>query len=51
MMAVGCASSKSTSHPLVVGKKLPRPGHIWVYNFAATLTEIPATEMDSVKLT
>lgn len=40
--AVGCASSKSTSHPLAVGEKFPRPGHIWVYDFAATPAEIPA---------
>ncbi len=42
VFAVGCASTKSTSHPLAVGEKLPRPGHIWVYDFAATPAEIPA---------
>ena len=42
MLAVGCASTKSTSQPLAVGEKLPRPGHIWVYDFAATPAEIPA---------
>lgn len=42
VMAGGCASTKSTSHPLAVGEKLPRPGHIWVYDFAATPAEIPA---------
>jgi hypothetical protein len=42
VVAVGCASTKSTSHPQAVGEKLPRPGHIWVYDFAATSAEIPA---------
>ena len=42
VVAVGCASTKSTSHPQAVDEKLPRPGHIWVYDFAATSAEIPA---------
>lgn len=42
VMVAGCASTKSTSHPLAVGEKLPRPDHIWVYDFAATPAEIPA---------
>ena len=42
LVAVGCASTKSTSHPVVMNEKLPRPGHIWVYDFAATSAEIPA---------
>lgn len=42
VVAGGCASTTSTSHPLAVGEKLPRPGHIWVYDFAATPAEIPA---------
>ena len=42
VMIAGCASTKSTSEPQAVGEKLPRPGHIWVYDFAATPAEIPA---------
>ncbi|GJL68596.1 MAG: hypothetical protein NPIRA06_12310 [Nitrospirales bacterium] len=42
VFVAGCASTKSTSHPLAVGEKLPRPDHIWVYDFAATPDEIPA---------
>jgi len=42
LVAVGCASTKSTSHPEAMNEKLPRPGHIWVYDFAATPAEIPA---------
>ena len=42
VVVAGCASTKGTSHPLAVGEKLPRPGHIWVYDFAATPAEIPA---------
>ena len=42
VLVAGCASTKSTSHPLAVGEKLPRPGHIWVHDFAATPAEIPA---------
>lgn len=42
MLAVGCASTTSTSHPLAVGENLPRPDTIWVYDFAATSAEVPA---------
>lgn len=38
----GCAKTKITNQdPLVTGK-LPRPGHIWVYNFAAGSSDVPA---------
>lgn len=42
VIIAGCASTKSTSQPQAVGEKLPRPGHIWVHDFAATPAEIPA---------
>ena len=39
-IATGCASTKVTRQPLVTGS-LPRPGHIWVYDFAATPADFP----------
>ena len=41
-VAAGCASTKTTDRQRLVTEKLPRPGHIWVYDFAATPAEIPA---------
>jgi hypothetical protein len=41
-VVAGCASNKVTDrHELVTGK-IPRPGHIWVYDFGATPAEVPA---------
>ena len=38
---IGCSSTKITDrHQLVTGK-LPRPAHIWIYNFADTAHELP----------
>jgi hypothetical protein len=40
-VAAGCASTEITSrHELVTGK-LPRPAHIWVYDFVATPADLP----------
>jgi hypothetical protein len=42
LTVAGCASTKVTSrHQLVTGR-LPRPAHIWVSDFAATSTDVPA---------
>lgn len=41
LVAAGCASTKETSQALVTGN-VPRPGQIWVYDFAATESDIPA---------
>jgi len=38
----GCASTKITSRQQLVTGSLPRPAHIWVYDFAATPTDVPA---------
>lgn len=38
----GCASTNVTGRQEYRGGKIPRPGHIWVYDFAATPAEIPA---------
>ena len=42
VLVVGCASTKVTDRHEYQGGKLPRPAHIWVYNFAATPAEVPA---------
>jgi uncharacterized protein DUF4410 len=38
----GCASTTVTGRQEYQGGKIPRPGHIWVSDFAATPAEIPA---------
>jgi hypothetical protein len=38
----GCASTEVTSRQEYQGGKIPRPAHIWVYDFAATPTEVPS---------
>lgn len=42
LVVAGCASTEITERQEYKGGKLPRPGHIWVYDFAATPAEIPA---------
>jgi hypothetical protein len=37
----GCAKTKITDREQVVTGKLPRPGTIWVYDFAATPADLP----------
>ncbi|MGE5238109.1 MAG: hypothetical protein ACM3ON_04830, partial [Chloroflexota bacterium] len=41
-VAAGCASTNITSRQEVVTGQLPRPAHIWVYDFAATPADVPA---------
>jgi hypothetical protein len=36
----GCSSTKITSGQILVNKKLPRPGTIWVYDFVAGPTDM-----------
>jgi uncharacterized protein DUF4410 len=38
----GCASTEVTGRQEYQGGKIRRPGHIWVYDFAATPAEVPA---------
>jgi hypothetical protein len=38
----GCATTKMTNRQQLVTGQLPRPAHIWVYDFAATAAEVPA---------
>ncbi|MGZ8460665.1 MAG: DUF4410 domain-containing protein [Candidatus Deferrimicrobiaceae bacterium] len=42
VVAAGCASTKITDRDKVVTGKLPRPAHVWVYDFAATPADVPA---------
>ena len=42
LVVAGCASTEVTDRQRLVTEKLPRPGHIWVYDFAATPAEVPA---------
>jgi hypothetical protein len=41
VLAAGCASTRVTSREELVTEKLPRPGHILVYDFAATPSNNP----------
>jgi Domain of unknown function (DUF4410) len=41
-VAAGCASTETSDRQRLVYEKLPRPAHIWVYDFAATPTEVPS---------
>jgi len=38
----GCASTQVTGRERLVTEKLPRPTHIWVYDFSATPADVPA---------
>jgi hypothetical protein len=42
LVITGCASTKITSRNELVTGQLPRPAHIWVYDFAATPADVPA---------
>ena len=41
IVAAGCASTQVTGREKLVTGKLPRPGQIWVYNFAASPDDVP----------
>lgn len=41
MVVAGCASTRITDRHELVTEQLPRPAHIWVYDFAATPADIP----------
>ena len=41
LLVAGCASTKVTHRDEIVTGKLPRPAHIWVYDFAATPEDVP----------
>ncbi len=44
-LLAGCASTKITNREQLVTEQLPRPGHIWVYDFVATRADVPANSV------
>ncbi|MGZ9275299.1 MAG: DUF4410 domain-containing protein, partial [Nitrospira sp.] len=42
VVVAGCASTKVAERQEYTGGKIPRPAHIWVYDFAATPGEVPS---------
>jgi hypothetical protein len=42
LVIAGCASTKVTGRNELVTGQIPRPDHIWVYDFAATPADVPA---------
>lgn len=42
VVAVACASTKVLQRQELATEKLPRPSHIWVYDFAATPADVPS---------
>jgi hypothetical protein len=41
VVVAGCASTDVTQREILVTEKIPRPAHIWVYDFAATPADVP----------
>ncbi len=41
-VAAGCASTKVSDRQELATGKIPRPHHIWVYDFSATSADVPA---------
>lgn len=41
LMSAGCATTKVSNQEQLVTGPLPRPTHIWVYNFVATASDMP----------
>jgi hypothetical protein len=41
VVAAGCASTEISSRDRLVTERLPKPTHIWVYDFAATAADVP----------
>ena len=42
LVFAGCASTKVTNRERLYNGQLPRPAHIWVYEFVATPADLPA---------
>lgn len=42
LFAAGCASTKITDREQLVTGPIPKPAHIWVYDFVATADDVPA---------
>jgi len=44
-VVAGCASTKVSDRQEYTGGKIPRPHHIWVYDFSATPADVPANSV------
>lgn len=44
-LLAGCASTKISNRQQNVTEQLPRPGHIWIYDFVATPADVPANSV------
>ena len=42
LFVTGCASTSVTNQQQLVTGQIPKPGNIWVYDFAATASDLPA---------
>jgi hypothetical protein len=42
LFAAGCASTNVSDRQQLVTGQIPKPGNIWVYDFAATAADVPA---------
>lgn len=42
LLLTGCASTKISNREVLVTEKLPRPAHVWVYDFAASPADVPS---------
>jgi hypothetical protein len=42
VLIAGCASTEVVGRQEYQGGKIPRPAHIWVYDFAATAADVPS---------
>jgi hypothetical protein len=42
LLAAGCASTKVTNQEHIMIGLLPKPTHIWVYDFVATASDVPS---------
>ncbi len=42
VVVAGCAKTEVSNRQILVDETLPRPSHIWVFDFAATPADIPA---------
>ena len=48
LLVVGCASTtKVTNSEMLVTGQLPRPNHIWVYNFTASPSNIAPNQIET----
>jgi Domain of unknown function (DUF4410) len=41
-VVAACAQTQTSDRKILVDEKIPRPDHIWVYDFAATPADVPA---------